>query len=89
MIDLELNIFKKNIRKFIINKTIIANIDRIQAYDWIMCRYFCIGVDFMLKGKSLLEYTNFFSTNDYKNNDQIQQIFFNNQKCELIVLLCL
>ena len=43
----------------------------------------------MLKGKSLLEYTNFFSTNDYKNNDQIQQIFFNNQKCELIVLLCL
>ena len=33
----------------------MANIYRIQAYDWIMCRYFCIGVDFMLKGKSLLE----------------------------------
>ena len=26
-----------------------------------MCRYFCIGfIDFMLKGKSLLGYTNFF-----------------------------
>ena len=38
----------------------MANIYRIQAYDWIMCRYFCIGVYFMLKGKGLLEYTNFF-----------------------------
>ena len=29
-----------------------------------MCGYFCIGfVDFMLKGKSLLEYTNLFSAN--------------------------
>ena len=29
-----------------------------------MCEYFCIGfIDFMLKGKSLLEYTNFFSPN--------------------------
>ena len=27
-----------------------------------MCRYFCIGfIDFMLKGKSLLDYINFFS----------------------------
>ena len=32
-----------------------------QAYDSIMCGYFSIGlIDFMLKGKSLLEYTNFF-----------------------------
>ena len=26
-------------------------------------------IDFMLKGKSLLEYTNLFSLNEYKNND--------------------
>ena len=51
----------KEIIKFIGNKNIKTNIFRIQAYDSIMCRYFCIGfIDFMLKGKSLLEYTNLF-----------------------------
>ena len=45
----------KKIRKLIENKSIY----RIQAYDSIMCGYFCIGfIDFMLKGKRLLEYTN-------------------------------
>ena len=37
-----------------------------------MCGYFCIGfIDFILKGKSLLEYTNLFSPSEYKNNDEI------------------
>ena len=37
-----------------------------------MCGYFCIGfIDFMLKGKSLLDYTNLFSPNDYKKNGNI------------------
>ena len=37
-----------------------------------MCGYFCIGfIDFMLKGKSLLEYTNLFSPNEYKKNGKI------------------
>ena len=49
----------KEIRKFIGNKNIITNIYRVQAYDLLTCGYFCIGlVGFMLKGKSLLEYTN-------------------------------
>ena len=49
----------KHIRKFFGSKNIITNIYRIQAYDSIMCGYFCLGfIDFMLKGKSLLEYTN-------------------------------
>ena len=49
------------IKKFIDNKNIITNIYSIQAYDSIMCRYFCIGfIDFMLKDKSLLDYTNLF-----------------------------
>ena len=49
----------KDIRKFFGNKNIITNIYRIQAYDSIICGYFCLGfIDFMLKGKSLLEYTN-------------------------------
>ena len=48
------------------NKNIITNIYRIQTYDSIMCGYFCIAfTDFMLKGKSLLDYTNLFSPNDY------------------------
>ena len=39
------------IKNFINNKNIIANIFRIQAFDSIMCRYFCIGfIDFILKG---------------------------------------
>ena len=54
---LELNIFQKKLKKFIGN--IITNIFRIQAYDSIMYEYFCIGfIEFMLKGKSLLDYTN-------------------------------
>ena len=40
----------KEIKKFIGNKNIITNIYGIQAYDSIMCGYFCIGfIDFMLK----------------------------------------
>ena len=57
----------KEIRKFIGNKNVITNIYKIQAYDSIMCGYFCIGfIDFILKGKSLLEYTNIFPPNDYE-----------------------
>ena len=42
-----------------------------------MCGYFCIGfIDFMLKGKSLLDYTNLFSPNDYENIDQIILTYF-------------
>ena len=38
-----------------------------QAYNLIMCGYFCIGfIDFMLKGKSLLDYTN-----EYEKNEKI------------------
>ena len=45
--------------------SVVINIYRIQAYDSIMCRYFFIGfIDFMLKGKSSLEYTNLFSPNE-------------------------
>ena len=49
----------------------LTNINRIQAYDSIMCGYFCIGfIDFMLKGKSLLGYTNLISPSDYEKNDK-------------------
>ena len=49
------------------NKKIKANIFRIQAYHSVMCGYFCIEfINFMLKGKTLLDYTNLFSPNDFK-----------------------
>ena len=57
----------KEIKKFIGNKNILIFIYRMQAYDPIMCRYFCIGfIYFMLKGKSLLHYTNLFFPNEYE-----------------------
>ena len=67
----------KEISKFVGNKNITTNIYRIQVYNSIVCGYFCIGfIDFMLKGKSLLEYTNFFSPNECKKNDKIIKKFF-------------
>ena len=70
----------KEITKFIENKNIKTNIFGIQAYDSIMCRYFCIAfIDFMFKGKTLTEYTNLFSPNDFKRNDDtILNYFMNN-----------
>ena len=56
----------KEIKAFINNKNIITNIFRIQAYDSIMCGYFCIGfIDFMLAGKTLTDFTNLFSPNNF------------------------
>ena len=69
----------KEINKFIDNNKNKSNIFRIQAYDSIMCRYFCIEfINYMLKGKTLLDYTNLFSPNNFKKNDRvIKKIFIN------------
>ena len=51
----------KEIKAFVGNKNIKTNIFRIQAYDSIVCGYFCIGfIDFMLAGKTLTDLTNRF-----------------------------
>ena len=62
------------------SKNIITNIFRIQAYDSITWRYFCIGfIDFMFKGKTLIDYTNLFSPNKFKENyDIILNYFMSN-----------
>ena len=45
----------KEIKMFINKSIVVANIFRIQAYDSVICGYFCIGfIDFMLKSKTLL-----------------------------------
>ena len=78
LIALGLNIFQKEIQKFKGNKNIITNIYRLQAYDSIMCAYFCVGfIDFMLKGKSLLDYTNLLCPNNYEKKDKIILKYFN------------
>ena len=61
-------------------KNIKTNIFRTQAYDSIMCGYFCIEfIDFMFKGKTLTDYTNLFLPNDFKKNDDtILKYFMNN-----------
>ena len=79
----------KEINKFIDNSDTIkpsslerikSNIFRIQAYDSIMCGYFCIEfINYILKGKTLLEYTNLFSPNDFKKNDRIIKRIFKNE----------
>ena len=54
-------IITKEIKGIIKNENIKTSIFSIQAYDSIICRYFCIGfIRFMLKGKTLTEYANLF-----------------------------
>ena len=49
----------EEIKEFIGNKNIKANIFRVQANNSVMCGYFCIGfIDFILAGKKLTVYTN-------------------------------
>ena len=67
----------KEIRTFIGNKNIKTNIFRIQTYDSIVCGYFCIGfIDFMLAGKTLTDFTNLSSPNNFKRNDDTILNFF-------------
>ena len=67
----------EEIKEFIGNKNIKANIFRVQANNSVMCGYFCIGfIDFMLAGKTLIDYTSLFSPHDFDKNDQIIFSYF-------------
>ena len=67
----------KEIKIFADNKNIITNIYRIQANDSVMYGYFCTGfIDFMFKNKSLTGFTNLFSPNNFKKNDDIILNYF-------------
>ena len=42
-----------------------------------MCGYFCIGfIDFMLAGKTLIDYTSLFSPYDFEKNDDLTLSYF-------------
>ena len=67
----------KEVKKFIGHTSIKTNIFRIQADNSIMCGYFCIGfIDFMLAGKSLIDFTGLFSPYDFTKNDDIISSYF-------------
>ena len=70
----------KEVKIFIDKPIVVANIFRMQAYDSVMWRYFCIGfIDFILKGKTLTDFTNLFSLNSFdKNDDVILKYFMTN-----------
>ena len=70
----------EEIKEFIGNKKIIANIFRVQANNSVMWGYFCIRfIDFMLAGKKLTNFTSLFSPHDFKKNDDIILWYFKNQ----------
>ena len=67
----------KAIKIFITNKNVKTNFFRIQAYDSIMCRYFCIGfIHFMLAGKTSPDFTSLFSPFDFDKNNNIILNYF-------------
>ena len=70
----------KEIKEFVGNNNVKANIFRVQANDSAMCGYFCIGfTNFMLAGKRLADCTNLFFPHDFKNNDDIILSYFKNE----------
>ena len=56
----------EEVKKFIGNKDIKTSMFRIQAYNSIMCGYFCIlFIKFIFKAKTLNDFTNLFSPSDF------------------------
>ena len=62
----------EEIKEIIGNKNIKANIFRVQSNNSIMCGCFCIRlIDFMLPGKTSVDFTSFFSPYDFEKNKSI------------------
>ena len=67
----------EQIKEFIGNRKIKANIFRVEANNSVMCGYFCIGfIDLMFAGKTLTDYTSLFLLYDFDKNDQIIFSYF-------------
>ena len=70
-------ICSKKVKKFIGDKNIMTTIYRIQANNSIICGYFFNEfTDLLLKDKSLVDYTNLFSPDDYERSDKIILKYF-------------
>ena len=67
----------KDIKILIGNKNISISIYRMQENVSIICEYFWIGfIDFMLKGKCMLDYTKLLSPNKFQKYDKIILKYF-------------
>ena len=74
LMALELNTFQNKTENVIGNKDIkyITNIDKMKAYDSVMCGYFCIAfIDCMFKSKRLTAFTNLLPQSNFKDNDRV------------------
>ena len=70
----------EEIKEFIRNKNIKANIFRIQANNSILYGYFCIGfIDFMPAGRKLIDFTTWFSPYNFDKNDKIILPYFKDE----------
>ena len=70
----------EEIKTFIGNKNIKANIFRVKANDSIIGEYCYIGfIDFMLAGKTLVDFTSFFSPFDFGKNGDIILSYFKDE----------
>ena len=70
----------EEIKEFVGNKNVKANIFRVQANNSVMCGCFCIGfINFMLAGKKLTDYTSLFFPHGFKKNDDIILSYFNDE----------
>ena len=67
----------EEIKEFVRNKNIKANIFWVRLNNSVMCGYFCIGfLNFMLAGKKLTDFTNMFSPYDFERNNDIILSYF-------------
>ena len=70
----------EEIKEFIGNKNIKANIFRVQANTSVICGYFCIGfIDYMLTDKKLTDFTDLFSLHGFKKNDSTVLSYFKDE----------
>ena len=72
--------FPKEIKEFIGNKNIKANIFRVQANSSIACGYSCIlFINYMLAGKKLTAFASLLSPFDFDKNDSIILSYFRDE----------
>ena len=70
----------EEIKKFIENKNIKANIFRLQSNNSITCGYFYMGfIDFMFACKKVTDFTSFFSPYVFEKNDSIIVNYFKDE----------
>ena len=70
----------EEIKEFVGNKNIKANIFRVQTNNSVMCGYFCIGfINFVLAGKKLTDFNSLFFPYDFKKNDKTILNYFKDE----------